>query len=179
VNLYQVLYAKQINVSIANFGHLLALSYFISFFLASPLGWIVDKAHTLRVSMATIFIYSSLMIGLGFTVHNARTFGVALVLHTVLSGCYFTVSSPLGQALFPRMSFAQYASAGGIVSSLFTILFAPALGRLLDATGHDYRLTYFVGGMLGLTSVAALLVVHRDFMRLGGTRAYIAPEVAR
>jgi MFS family permease len=176
VNLFSLLYAKQINVSMGTYGHLLAYSYFISFFLASPLGWLVDRAHTLRVTMATLLIYGVLMLGLGFFIHNTWTFGAALVLHTVLSGCYWTVSAPLGQALFPRMSFAQYASASGIVTSLFTIIFGLGMGVALDATGHAYRLTYFLGGVLALGGLATLMVVHRKFMRLGGPNDYVAPQ---
>jgi MFS family permease len=176
VNLFSLLFAKQINVSMQTYGHLLAYSYFISFFLASPLGWLVDRAHTLRVTMATLLVYGVLMLGFGFIIHSTWTFGLVLVLHTVLSGCYWTVSAPLGQALFPRMSFAQYASASGIVTSLFTIAFGMGMGAGLDATGHAYRLTYFLGGVLALSGLLTLLVVHGKFMRLGGPRDYVAPQ---
>jgi MFS family permease len=175
-NLFSIYYAKDLHVPLGSYGKMLAFSYFISFFLASPLGWIVDKAHTLRVSLITLGSYAVLMTVLLFTVHDARTFDIALVLHTVLSGCYWTVSSSLSQALFPRLSYAQYASACGIVSSLFMIGFSPALGRLLDATHHDYRLTFLVAGVAGFAAVVILLVVYLDFLRLGGPANYVAPE---
>jgi MFS family permease len=178
VNLFALIYAMQLKVSMHVYGHLLAFSYFISFFLASPLGWLVDRAHTLRVTIGTVLIYSASMILLGYTIHNTWTFGVALVLHTVLSGCYWTVSSPLGQALFPRITFAQFYSAAQIVLSIVTIMFGPALGWMLDLTRHNYRLIFFAGGIVGFVSVALLAIVHRDFMKLGGPKNYTAPGEA-
>ena len=126
--------------------------------------------------MATLLIYGVLMIVMTFVIHDAWTFGVAFFIHTVFSGCYWTVSSPLGQSLFPRISFAQYSSAAGIVSSLFTIAFGPILGRLLDVTNHDYRLTFLLGGIFGVVAFVVLLKIYGEFKRLGGTSGYVAPE---
>jgi len=175
VNLFAILYAKQINVSLHTYGTLLSLSFFISFFMATPLGWVVDRAHTLPTTMATVAIYALLMILFGMTIHNALSFEIALVSHTVLSGCYWTVSPPLGLALFPRGNFAQFASAAGVVTSLFTIAFTPFLGRLLDMTHHEYRLTFLVAGAFGIAGLGTLMLVYRDFKRFGGPTAYAAP----
>ena len=176
INLFQIPYAGQLGVSMHTYGRLLSLSFFISFFLASPLGWVVDKAHALRSSMVTVAIYSILMILFGFSIHDARTFEIALVVHTVMSGCFWTVSASLGQALFPRLTFAQFASAANLVTSLFAILFTIALGRLLDLTHHDYRLTFLIAGGFGVVAVGTLLIVYKDFKRFGGPQAYVAPE---
>jgi hypothetical protein len=61
------------------------------------------------------------------------------------------------------------------VTSLFTIAFTFVLGRLLDLTHHDYRLTFFVAGGFGLVAVGTLMIVYRDFKHFGGPANYIAP----
>jgi hypothetical protein len=50
------------------------------------------------------------------------------------------------------------------------------MGRLLDASGHDYRLTFVIGAVYGTIGFCGLLLVHRMFMKLGGPEHYVAPE---
>ena len=57
-----------------------------------------------------------------------------------------------------------------------TIVFVPLIGAFLDAMHHDYRLICFSAGGFGLLAVAALLVFHGKFMRLGGPQGYVPPE---
>jgi MFS family permease len=175
VNLFALLFSQQLKVSTQTYGHILAYSYIVSFLMASPLGWLVDRVHALRATIAMVALYAISMISLWPMIHSALTFEIALTLHTVIAGLFFTASAPLGQSLFPRLAFAQYSSAAGIVASLFTIAFGPALGQLMDRTDHNYRLTFLVAGTLGLAAVTTLALVHRDFKRLGGPAAYTPP----
>ena len=109
-------------------------------------------------------------------VHDASTFGIALMVHSVIGGSLFTVLLSLPQKLLPRDQFAQISSAGGTIGCLVSIAFAPALGMFLDSTGHAYRYTFAVAFVVTLLALAASLVLHRKFMALGGPENYNAPR---
>jgi hypothetical protein len=108
-------------------------------------------------------------------VHDAPSFGWAFIGHTVLSGTYFTCSASLGQQLYPRAKFSQYASAGGILGSLTGLAFAPSLGAILDLSNNDYHLTFWFGLGLALLTLCLMGIVYRNFLKYGGTRSYLAP----
>lgn len=102
--------------------------------------------------------------------------GIALVAHVVLSGTFYTTTASLGQRLFPRLKFAQYASAGSIIGAIAGITFTPAFGKIIELTGTQYRHTYLMSCILCIIGTVLLLVVHYHFMKLGGPKGYTAPE---
>jgi MFS family permease len=174
-NLFSIYYAKQLNMDMGYYGKLIALSYLVSLVLAYPLGSMVDRFHALRMGIVSMALYAFAMAyGALFSV-SADTFGIALVAHTVLSGMYFTTTASLGQAILPRSKFTQFASAGGLVNSIVSIGFGPAVGLALDFSGHNYRLTYQMGLVLTIVSLVLLYWLYRHFNRLGGRTAYVAP----
>jgi MFS family permease len=157
-------------------GRCIALSFGISLCLSYPLGAAADRFHPLRLSMVMLAIYGLMMTSAGFLVHDPTSFGVALVGHTVLSGCIFTAWASLPQRLLPRARFAEIGSAGGILGSIAGIFFAPSLGSFLDYTHHAYRYTFFISGELTFGTLIAFFIVHQRFMALGGPKHYVAPE---
>jgi len=175
VNIFSLYYAKQIGMDIGFYGKLIGASYMTSLVLAYGLGWMVDRYHSLRVGIVTLSLYAASAIWGVLNIHDPKTFGIALVAHTVLSGAYFTATASLGQALLPRSKFAQFASAGGMLTSLTTMLLGPALGFVLDRTDHNYRLTFVLGFIASITAIGVLFIVHHNFMKHGGTRNYLAP----
>lgn len=175
INVFSINWAKQLNLDMGYYGKLIAGSYLVSLCLAYPLGSLVDRFHSVRVGLVALTLYAISTAWGAFYIHDATTFGIALVAHTVLSGTYFTTTASMGQALLPRSKFSQFASAGGIVSSLAAMCVGPALGLVLDGTNHNYRLTYVTGFALSCIAVLVLYAVYRRFMALGGPRGYIAP----
>ena len=163
VNTYSLYYADQVHMSHVTYGKLSALTYAISLALAWPMGWLVDRLSALFVATGCVIVYGTGMVIAGLVVHGAHSFGVALVVHGVLSGCFFTSSASLAQALLPRLKFGQYASAAGIVQSLTTMVVGPAMGQVLDLSGHNYRLTFYGGSCLAAAGAVCLTVVigHR------------------
>jgi len=179
INIFSIPYAKQLNMDMGYYGNLVGISYGVSLVLAYPLGSLVDHFHQVRMGLLTLTLYAISTAWGAFMVHDARTFGIALVVHTVLSGTYFTCTASMAQALLPRSKFSQFASAGGIISSLVTIGVGPAMGIVLDTTGHNYRYTFLAGFILSCIAVAVLFVVFRRFMALGGPKGYLAPGDTR
>lgn len=175
INVFSINWAKQLNIDMGYYGKLVAGSYLVSLCLAYPLGALVDRFHSVRVGLVALIIYAISTAWGAWAIHDATTFGIALVAHTVLSGTYFTATASMGQALLPRSKFSQFASAGGIVSSLAAMCVGPALGLVLDTSNHNYRLTYITGFFLAVVAVCVLFVVYRRFMAMGGPKGYIAP----
>ena len=96
--------------------------------------------------------------------------------HGVLAGCYATGAAAIGQMLFPKLKFAQFACAAGLISALCNIVLGPSLGLLLDRLGRDYHYTFGLGGFLALAALGVGSVVYRQFVALGGPARYEAPE---
>jgi len=175
-NLYSLFYAKSIGMSMDTYGKCIALTYTCSLFLSYPLGILADRFHPLRVSMAAMAVYALVMIGGGLLVRDASTFGVALIVHGVISGCMFTAWASLAQRLLPREKFAEIGSVGGVLGAITGMVMAPLFGVFLDHVHHNYRYTFFACGVLTLAALWAYWLLHRRFMALGGPKSYVAPE---
>jgi len=176
INLYSVYAAESFGLSMEMYGKYLVVTYACSLVLAYPLGWMADRFHAIRVGLATLAIYGAAMAVAYFLVTGPKSFGAALMAHVVLSGCYFTGAAAIGQMLFPKLKFAQFASSAAVISALINIGFGPGLGLLLDGLGRDYHFTIGLSGLLGLAAFGVGLVVYRRFVALGGLRNYTAPE---
>lgn len=175
INDFTIRYAQQLGMSDALYGKLVGGSYLVSIVLAFPLGMAVDKFHVLRMAMISLILYAISAVYGALFIHDPTTFGIALVAHTVLSGTYFTCTASMGQILFPRSKFAQYASAGGLVTSLVTFAYSVGSGIVIDATGNNYRITFVAGLVLSVLTLVLLTIVYRSFVQLGGFKGYVAP----
>ena len=176
VNLFAIPFAKSVGVDMAVYGKFLTLTYFISLCLAYFIGWLADVYHPLRVVMAALAGYLLLSLYGAYHATTPGAFLVVWVLHGVLGGCYATGAASLGQKLFPRSKFAQFASAAGIVGSLASSSLAPLMGLVIDHTGNTYRHTFAGGALLAILALSASVFVYRGFVKLGGPRNYTAPE---
>jgi MFS family permease len=176
VNIFMIPYAESLSMSMDTYGKCMALSFTISLVLAYPLGWLCDIFHPLRVSMVSLLGYAVVTAWGALYARTPETFAVALVLHSVLSGSYFTSGASLGQRLYPHSRFAQFASAAGIVGALGGMAIGPIMGGIIDLTGNAYHHTFTVGCITAVLALAVSWAVHEQFMKLGGPRSYVAPE---
>lgn len=176
VNTFAIPFSKSLAVPEDHYGKSLAITFAISFLLAYPLGWLSDVFHPLRTAMAALAGYLVVCVWGGLFATTEWNFLVAWVLHGVLSGTYFTCAASLGQRLFPKNKFAQFASAAGIFGSLATMVMAPAIGFTIDASQNNYRLTFYIGAGLAALALGMAMYVFGKFARLGGPKNYTAPE---
>ncbi len=176
VNLFCVYAAESFGLSMSTYGRYLVAAYAGSLLLAYPLGWMADRFHAVRMALGTLAVYAAVMAVGYFGIVGPASFGAVFFAHVLLSGCYFTGAAALGQMLFPKMKFAQFASAGNLILALGNIGFGPAMGLLLDQLGHDYRYTFAAGCLLALLGLLAGVVVYRRWLALGGAAGYAAPE---
>lgn len=176
INTFSLFYAKSLQMDMGVYGKYLALTYLISLIISYFLGVLADRFHPLRVGIVTIAIYALVMLWGGLCIAGTGTFAVAFVAHGVISGVFFTATASYGQRLFPHARFAQFNSALALLMALSNILMAPAVGKLLDSTGHVYRYTFLISSALALMGLVSSLILYRKFMALGGPEGYQAPE---
>jgi maltose/moltooligosaccharide transporter len=175
VNTFSVFYAKSIGLSVPAYGKLLVITYAISFTLSFFLGWLADKFHPIRLGIAAIGLYAVIMLWGGFMATDVKSFTFFFIAHGVLQGTFVTGTASMGQRLFPAAKFGQFGSAAGLMGALGYVILPPALGVFLDNTGHVYRYTFTLSGVLGLLGLAAYVVVYRRYQKLGGDKSYVAP----
>jgi MFS family permease len=176
INLYMVFAAEHFGLSLDSYGKYMALIFALSLVVAYPLGWMADRFHATRVGLGCLALYA-VATGAGFfLVRGPGSFAFMLVAHGVLSVCYNTGVSALGQMLFPRDKFAQYAAAAAFMASLASVLASPLVGLLLDWLHRDYRYTFGLSCLLSTLALWLGLVMYRRFLAFGGPNHYIAPE---
>jgi len=175
VNSFSIFYAKSLGMSMELYGKYLTVSFACSFVLAFFLGYLADRFHPLRLSMVAIGLYAATSVYGALFATDPRTFGFAFLAHTIISGTYFTSVASLGQRLYPKQKFAQFASAGGLMGAVFGGAMPPLIGLVLDLSHHNYRLTFVMGAFFATAGFVALAVVYRKFLKLGGHHNYVAP----
>ena len=169
--------AKAYGIETGLYGKALAATYLIGFFAAFPIGWLTDRFHPMRTSLVMLGLYAMLMISGYFIVRGPQTFLVMFVIHGVVSGLYFTASPGLLPMLFPRLQFSQLYSATYIFINLLTLLTSPLLGKIIDQTGHNYRLTFLYAGLIALAGCVSWLMLNRGFQDHGGMKDYVPPAI--
>jgi MFS family permease len=176
INTFNLYFSQSVGMSTDRYGKLMAFYFFLSLLQAIPLGYLVDKYHPLRVAMVAIILHGAASLWGGIFIHNQTTFAIAYVATGTLSGTWFTATAALGMVLLPKMKFAQYASAIGVVGSITNTLFGLLMGPFLDFSHHHYIYTYQAGFVLDALGLIATYIVFRKFLALGGTKHYVAPE---
>ena len=175
-NIFSIFYAKSLNMDMHEYGLLITLTYAVSLVMSYFLGMLADRFHPLRTSLVAQILYLVTMLAGWFVVTGNGSFGVLLVIHGIISGCFFTLSASLGQKLFPRELFAQFNSAFSMLLAIGNVILGPLFGWMLDQLARDYRYTFLFGAVLTALSVISLWKVFRGYLACGGDAAYTPPD---
>ena len=81
----------------------------------------------------------------------------------------------LGPRILPAKQYGQFCSANAVVYRLGLALTMPLSGWFFDAVGYRYVYAWFAA--FTLASSVMVILVYRDWKRLGGDDHYIAPVV--
>lgn len=174
VNFYGVLFSTEF-ITPNHYGNLLTLTFAVSFALAYPLGMLADRFHPLRLGIVALALYASATLWGGLCATTPLKFDIAFVLHGVLSGTFMTATASILQRLLPRLKFAQFASAAGVIVCLWNILIGPLAGFILNVMHQDYRCIFLLSSAQGWLGLVATLFLYRAFVARGGDKHYVAP----
>lgn len=176
VNAFSIFHARSVGMSDDLYGKCLALSYGISLAITYPLGSLADRFHPIRVGLWAMVFYAVATFA-GFILPNeSKVFFVTFLLHTVVSGVYFTGTASLAPRLLPQAKFAQFASAASLLTALGIMILTPTLGALIEYLGHQYRYAFLLAAVLSTLSAGAFILLLRGYNRLGGDKSYVPPE---
>lgn len=175
VNTFSLFYAKSVGLELEYYGKALAMGFVVSLILSYPIGALADRIHPLRVAMGSLFLYLPLCIWGAWQVTTSGSYAFGFAAHVVISGLYFTGTASIGQRLFPKERFAQFASAAQLVLGSLTITVPAIMGVILDFNGRYYPLTFLAGGGLTLAAIFCFFVVIRKYQELGGDSNYQPP----
>lgn len=175
INMFSIPYALSLGVNMDSYGKIVALTYLISLCISYFVGWFADVFHPLRaVSVALAGVFLITITGV-FFIQNAETFLSIFLVFGVISGCYLTSVSSLGQRLFPKSKFAQFTSAAGVFTAFGNMLVGPLMGALIDWQANNYRVTFMAASLVSLLALTVSIYVLYRFMKLGGPANYVAP----
>lgn len=174
-NIFVMPYRESVNLNMEDYGHYQAGCFVISACLAYFLGYFADKIHPLRMAVVTMTLYAMVMAWGSIYATNLWGFKIAWLSHVIISGCIYTSTPSLGQRLFPHTKFAQFASAASIVLSLANMVIGPIVGKIIDHSGRDYRMTFVCGFWVSIATILAAINVYIQFRKLGGPNHYVAP----
>ena len=175
INMFSIQYAQRLEISMEQYGIFLVITYTCSLVLSYPLGILADRFHPLRSGLVSLIAYLLLMAVGYWLLLDAGYFGIIFILHGVISGCYFTLSASLGSRLLPRELFAQFCSAGGIVTAVFNMILGPLIGKLIDLSNYNYRCVFLIGAAISLIAILLFAKLLGYYRRYGGDSAYSPP----
>ncbi|MBE6356842.1 MAG: SLC45 family MFS transporter [Lentisphaerae bacterium] len=174
--MYNVLFAtKELNITIAQYGKIIAIGGVISTIMAFCLGKFIDKYTPMFVYFAGgVLVIITNIFGY-FFVHNLWTFGVIGVVMTMMYAIQNLAGSPLLVKLLPMEKYGQFASANSMVNSVTVFLGAWLGGKCTAIFG--YRVMFIWDFVVTIIAMVALWIVYREWKRYGGKDHYVPPEV--
>lgn len=155
-------------------GKILGWSMLAQAILYLPTGYLCDRFQSVRIVMASTILNIGVMIASYFLIHNDATL-LAFTLIAQIPVVWLGLGEmSLGMTLFDKERYGQLSSNVFVVGCGATILGGYALGYFIDMAG-TYRVIFLWNLAMLVPAVFALLLVYREWKRLGGARAYVAP----
>lgn len=164
-NTFYQWYADSLGMPKQRLGELLAYSFTISIVLAYGIGWLVDRFNALRISILMLLLAGTAYIGGFVFVSDVPSFSVVFMLHTVLSGAFYTAVGSLPMMLFPKLRFSQFASAANMMRGLAVLLVSLIQGPVIDWSGRNYKLALLGSGVFAFMAAAFGLLLLRRIAR--------------
>jgi Na+/melibiose symporter-like transporter len=156
-NTFTQFYAAALGVGKADLGAWSAQSYAVSLVAAFGIGWLVDRHGAVRIALLASIAYAVVALaGWTLLLRHGRGFHLLFMVHTILSGAYFTATASLANVLFPRLHFMRLSACKDQLCALFGIVVSTVQGPLLDWSGHRYDLALLYAALCALACAACL-----------------------
>jgi MFS family permease len=172
--LFRILFAKDLGITLDEYGKVLSWGSIISLVLFYPFGWLADRIHPMR--LALIAGVMTVIVGLGsaLDIHSRWTFFVWTTLGMIAAAVAISASGPLLPAILPKAQFGQFTAAVSLTQSVSVIASNYLVGVYVDRMG-SYRVIYWWSVLFTAISLVSWLVLYRNWIRLGGRKSFVAP----
>lgn len=191
IGMFGIFMSQSIGLTLDQIGKVGGSAGFVGMFLMYPMGALVDRFHPLRVMLVGKICYCvTTSIGLVFLVWDFTPqtalliFAGSVALAIPIGAATTAAGLPMVMQLFPKDHFGQFNAAnamagcvGGIVGGLAAGAFLDFLkGFYPDGSLFYYRFIPVWQLFFMLIALGAMLLVLREWKRLGGDASYTPPE---
>lgn len=159
-------YRDQIGLTETEVGRITAISQMISFGLAVPFGWLVDRWGCHKALMVGLVGGIVVSLSCFFLIHTrvmAFVMGISLTIPIFL---IFLALPKWTVDMYPRAQYGQFGSAGAMMGALGAAVFSPVAGWLVDITGNNYRLCWAGYPIFYSVSLICCLALRRRMKRV-------------
>jgi maltose/moltooligosaccharide transporter len=193
INAFAVFMAVSIGLTLDEIGKVAGAAAVVGMLLMYPMGYLVDRFHPLRVMVAAktgyclvvavkfVFLFHEFSRPVAFWIY-ASAAAIAIPINVANTAASF----PMIMRLFPHEKFGQFCSANAMCTSLGTILggvfagiFLDTLKRVFPGSDYYYRFVPVWNVFFMLLALGAMVLVYREWKRLGGDRNYLPPVTDR
>ncbi len=190
---YMIFYARTLGVSLDALGKATAVFGLISAALGIPAGILADRKHPLFVNVvgAAILVlllpFNLVFLVPGFPMQWAPTvFYVLLGAATVTGTLYYASEMPMYMRILPKDRFGQFCSANAMLRAVAMIVAGSLGGAFLSFTkrfekveGEHYLWMPLWSLFFSSFALLFLVLLRRDWKKLGGMDNYVAPIKSR
>jgi MFS family permease len=189
---YRVFQMRSIGIDLETLGKVGGIAGIVGTVLLYPAGVIADRYHPLRVligaAMAGLLVAPVWLIFIGHDFSHPTTLGIFIGLSAVgvPAGTLYGASElPMYMKLLPQDRYGQFCSANAMVRSVAIIAsgvlcgaFMDGMARVYPAKDYCYRFLPLWSIFFHTASIVFLLLLYREWKRLGGLHGYRPPGVA-
>ncbi|XHR30544.1 MAG: MFS transporter [Chthoniobacteraceae bacterium] len=186
---FRVFFAQSVGLNLDTFGKLMGVAGIFSAMLLYPAGALGDRWHPVRtmvLGMLLLLVVVPLQLVFAFfQVPAAWTPGLYMVLfalHISVQVIVRAAEMPLQMRILPQDRYAQLGSAGGLIMGFGSMIAGGLSGLWLEwmKAGETvelfhYRYLPIWQTFCMIVSLIFLILLLREWKRLGGDRNYIAP----
>ncbi len=193
---YSLIYnTKYMGLDLGFLGKVGGICGIISMVLLYPAGILADRAHPLRVMLASVALLACLgPLGIAFAFFRPAlsletTTWIYLAFSAIglpVGTLYSATELPTLMRLFPQARYGQFCSANALIRSLALIAGGLACGGFLDLVkrlnpdpNFCYRFLPVWNTFFYVATLACLILLYREWNRLGGMRNFVPPEETR
>lgn len=172
---FNLLFAtKELNMSVAQYGKVMAVGSFVAMGVILLVGYIMDKIHPLRVFMASgVIVILANIWGYCF-VFDYKSFFIVGIAIIAVYAIQNVSNGPVFVALFPPDKYGQFCSANAMMNAGL-LIFANFLGGVaIDKFG--YRFIFIWDTVFTIAATMSLIYVYIKWKQYGGAKNYVPPD---
>lgn len=169
-------YAATLGLSLQDFGEVKSWTFLVQIPTFLIVGHFVDRFHPTRMSIVGMLLTSLSYLGCFLFIHDSNSLLLWLCLNQVAIAIYLGAYMASAPRLLPRERYGQFIGANLMFGMVGLIITPPLIGKFLELV-RDYRYLFVVSGVFTALGTLAAYTLYRQWLKLGGDRNYIPPEV--